>query len=246
VGFFKKMKVPLQFRRFEFKYFIAKEIADFMIPRLLMHMDYDPFVGENEDYECNSVYMDTDYLKCYHEKIDGYLNRKKVRIRSYKREYSPDDPLFFELKRKSGEIILKDRAIIPAKYLPEFHDNPFSLLKYKDLDQKFLNEFIYEYTNYQMKPKLFVSYKRKPFVSKVMKNFRVTFDYNLQFSKVGDDHKSIEYKNLHENDVILEVKFNGTLPQWFHEIINAHQLRKDESCKYCFGTDLLKGEPVYA
>lgn len=239
-------KIPLQFRRFEFKYFVEKEIADLLIPKLLMHMDYDPFVRDGEDYECHSVYMDTDGLKAYHEKIDGYLNRKKVRIRSYKREFAPNDPLFFELKRKSGEIVLKDRAIIPAKYLNDFYENPFSILQYKDLDQNFLNEFVYEYANYQMKPKLFVSYKRRPFVCRYNKNFRVTFDYNIEFSKVGDNYKGTEYKNLHENNVILEVKFNGLLPKWFHEIINAHQLKKTESCKYCFGTDLFHGEPVYS
>ena len=182
--------------------------------------------------------MDSPSLKCYHEKIDGFLNRKKVRIRSYKKNYSPNDPLFFELKRKSGEIILKDRAIIPGKYMKEFYENPFSLLNNKDLDQKFLNEFIYEYTNYLMKPKLFVSYSRKPFVAKTNKSFRVTFDYNLEFATPDSENSGSEYKKMHENFSIMEVKFNGQLPQWFHEIINAHQMRKVESCKYCFGTDL--------
>ena len=74
----------------------------------------------------------------------------------------------------------------------------------------------------------------------------MTLDYNLEFSKVGDNRKSVEYKKLHENSVILEVKFNGTLPKWFHHIINAYQLQKSESCKYCFGTDLLRGERVYS
>ena len=145
-------KINRHFRRFEFKYFLEKSLSDFLIPELMNYMEWDPYIGDKDYYECHSLYLDNKNLKCYHEKIDGLLNRKKVRIRTYKKNYGNEDNLFFELKRKSGEIVLKDREIIPGKFLDIFLENPFSLLKEKTFDQEFLNEFIFETVNYQLKP----------------------------------------------------------------------------------------------
>jgi len=239
-------KINLHFRRFEFKYFLNKDIADHIIPELLNYMNWDSYAEKKEYYECNSLYMDNYNLKCYHEKIDGLLNRKKLRIRSYKKKYAAEDNLFFELKRKSGEIVLKDRVVIPGKYLSEFIKNPFSLLQNKNFDKNFFNEFIYEYTNYVMQPKLLVSYKRKPFFAKNNNSFRVTFDYDLKFANANESNYDVEYKKLNEDFVVMEVKFNGNCPQWFHNIINDYYLERTDSCKYCFGIDLLKGEPQFS
>ena len=239
-------KLNLHFRRFEFKYILEKDVADRIIPDLMNYMEWDPYVGENDYYECHSLYMDNRNLKAYHEKIDGILNRKKVRIRSYTRDYKPGDPLFFELKRKSGEIILKDRVVIPGKHLPEFIEDPFSLLKYDEFDKDFLNEFIFEYTNYRMDPKILVSYKRKPFFSKINPNFRVTFDYDMEFAPADRADYDLEYTKMNEDFVVMEVKFNGSVPKWFHNILNMYKLDRKDSCKYCFGIDTLYGEPSFA
>ncbi len=241
-----KKKLNLHFRRFEFKYFLDKNIADRLIPTLMNYMEWDPYVGDKEYYECHSLYFDNDRLKAYHEKIDGFLNRKKVRIRTYNRDYKQTDPLFFEIKRKSGEIILKDRVVLPANYLEKFIEDPFSVQNHKDADPDFANELVFEMINYQMSPKLLVSYKRKPFFAKNDSTFRVTFDYDLEFAKANGGNYNEEFTPLREDFVIMEVKFTGILPKWFHEIIENFQLVKTDSCKYVFGTDLLNGEPSYS
>ena len=239
-------KINLHFRRFEFKYFLDKTMADRMIPELLNYMEWDPFVGDKEYYECHSLYFDNQNLKCYHEKIDGILNRKKVRIRSYRRDFSESDSLFFEIKRKSGEVVLKDREIFSGKSLDAFIENPFVLLKEKEGDSSFLNELIFETTHHQMKPTCLVSYKRKPFFDKLDPEFRITFDFDLEFAKPNGASFDQPYQAMEDEFVVMEVKFNGSLPKWFHRFMERFRLQKTESCKYCFGIDTLYGEPYYS
>lgn len=239
-------KLSKHFRRFEFKYFLEKGIADRMIPELMNYMEWDPYIGDKDHYECHSLYFDNDKFKSYHEKIDGLLNRKKVRVRTYKRDYGKNDSLFFEIKRKSGEIVLKDREVLPSKYLEKFIEDPFSLLDEKNMDAKFLNELIFETTNYRQTPKLLVSYKRKPFFAKNDSRFRVTFDYDLEFAAANGSSYNEEFKPMDEDFVVMEVKFNGNMPQWFHRLIDAYRLTQTGSCKYCFGIDLIYGEAQYS
>lgn len=233
-------KINKHFRRFEFKYFLEKSVADRIIPELMNYMEWDDFVGEKEYYECHSLYFDNEKLKAYHEKIEGQLNRKKVRVRTYKRKCEKDDLLFFEIKRKSGEVVLKDREVLPEKFLKKFIEDPFSLLQEKNLDLDFLNEIVFEVTNYQLKPTLLVSYKRKPFFAKNDSRFRVTFDYDLEFAKAKGASYQQTFQKLEEDFVIMEVKFNANMPKWFHQLIEVYRLQRTGSCKYCFGIDLIK------
>ena len=240
------MKKPkLHFRRFEYKYFISKEISDYLIPELLNYMEWDPYVGERDHYNCYSLYFDTDKYKSYHEKVDGLLNRKKVRIRSYTEDFGKSEKLFLELKRKSGDIILKDRALLSQLEFRSFMDNPFNLMDVEGLDQDFVNEYIFEITNYNMRPMSFVKYKRMPFVALQHGNFRVTFDYDIAFSEPTEALKSGIFYPWTENITVMEVKFDGSMPEWFSKLIQIFQLEKTESCKYCFGIDELKGSPDY-
>jgi len=240
-----KKKANLTFRRFEFKYHIPKQIADRIIPQMLNYMDYDPYVDEKEYYEVNSLYMDSHDFKSYHEKVDGIMNRKKLRVRSYTKGYDNESNMFAEIKRKSGEAILKDRIIIKGGDFKSFLENPFNLLKTEEYHGSFLNEFLYEYTSNNMKPVVLVSYKRKPFFSKFDRRFRVTFDYDLHVSKPNSHHFESEYDQIFHDIVIMEVKFNGALPKWFHDIIEMYNLQKDVFSKYCQGIEACYGLPAY-
>lgn len=241
------MKINRHFRRFEFKYILDKNICDLLIPDIMSYMSWDAYVQKKEYYYCNSLYLDNHQRKSYFEKIDGYLNRKKVRIRSYNRGFSKDEKLFFELKRKSGEIVLKDREILSPKDYSSFLEDPFSLLDLDGVNNEFLNEFVWECVNYQMKPSMLVSYKRKPFFYNFDKSLRLTFDYDLEFAlPAGRKDFQAPYAPLLEDYVIMEIKFSGALPGWVSNIINKYRLEKSQACKYCLGMDLFHGEPQYA
>ena len=238
-------KLNLHFRRFEFKYHVPRAIADRIIPQMLNYMVWDEYSDGDEGYEVNSLYMDSTNFKCYHEKVDGLMNRKKVRVRSYKKNWDDDNNMFLELKRRSGEVILKDRMIVKGKDFKHFLDDPFSLWNNEDYKNNFLNEFLWEYTVNKMSPTVLVTYKRKPFFSKFDRRFRVTFDYDLSFAKPDGLNFNVGYDRVYDDLVIMEVKFNGAMPKWFHEVIEMYKLTKDVFSKYCAGIETEYGLPAY-
>lgn len=231
-----KKKFNLHFRRFEFKYFLPSEIVDLIIPKLLCYMDWDPYVDEHGSYQCTSLYLDTPGLKAYHEKEDGILNRKKLRIRTYADNIKSDTPLFFEIKRKSGDIVLKDRAVLSGSHLDDFLTDPLSVPQLNET-QNFGNEFLFDYLHFGTRPTLAVRYQRRPLQSKFHTYFRVTFDSQLEFAVASDNRFPTEFEPYQNEYVIMEVKFNGTLPGWFYDIITLYQLKQSPACKYCFGID---------
>ncbi len=227
------------FRRFELKYKLPSDLSDLIIPALLPYMHWDPFVGESDFYDCHSLYFDNAARKCYQENKDGVSPRKKFRIRTYDRHHKSTDPVFFEMKRKSEAIVLKDRAILPAKFIEAFIDDPFSLGKETTINKDLAEEIMFETLNYHLKPQLLVHYKRKPFFAKGDPDFRVTFDYDLNFASANGASFRETCTPLYEDFVIMEVKFNGSLPRWFYQIIQVHKLEKTSFCKYVEGVELL-------
>ncbi len=238
-------KANLHFRRFEFKYHVPRAVADRIIPQMMNYMVWDEYTNGDDGYEVNSIYMEAPNLKSYHEKIDGIMNRKKLRVRSYSKIYSDDADLFFELKRRSGEVILKDRIIVKGRDFRVFVDDPFSLWGVEEYRGNFLNEFLYEYSSNVMSPFVAVSYRRKAFFSKFDRRFRVTFDYGLSFSKARGADFDIDYDLAYHDLVIMEVKFNGAMPKWFHDIIEVYSLTKLTFSKYCAGVEDSYGIPAY-
>lgn len=233
--------VNLSFRRFEFKYHIPRSVCDRMIPEIMNYMAWDEYVKGEDHYDVHSIYFDSPNFKCYHEKIEGIMFRKKPRLRAYTREFNENSNLFLELKRKNGEVILKDRALMDFNSAKKFFEDPFSLNNLESINKNFANEFLFQYANYNMKPVVLVSYKRKPFFSKFDKRFRLTFDFDIEVSEVRDFDFSKKGVLVDENLVVMEVKFNGAMPRWFHEIIEKYSLNKDTFSKYCSAIDMIYG-----
>lgn len=237
-------KINLHFRRFEFKYPILRSIADRIIPEILNYMTWDEYAKNDEGYDVYSLYMDSFDMKCYNEKLDGLMNRKKLRIRTYCKNHEKDN-VFFEIKRKNGIVILKDRILVSKKDANLFMQDPFSILNNINYNKAFLNEFLWEFAKSTMSPKLIVNYKRRAFFGKSDPQFRVTFDYDLAFAKSNELNFDVEYDRSYSQIVIMEVKFNGAMPKWFHEIIEMYKLTQESFSKYCHGIDMTIGLPNF-
>ncbi|MBI3290922.1 VTC domain-containing protein, partial [Candidatus Falkowbacteria bacterium] len=103
-----------------------------------------------------------------------------------------------------------------------------------DKDNDFLRELVWFKRRNAMRPKLFVSYKRKALVGKIDRKFRVTFDYDIKTQLAKDLNISYDkLKNVYPQGVVLELKFNNVLPTWFHKIIQRYQLQRLAYSKYC-------------
>src|SRR6266850_4641701 len=108
----------MQQQRFELKYLIAEEEALRVRDFVRCHLDMDEYsVGKpNYSYPVHSLYLDSDDLKIYWATINGDKNRYKLRLRYY--STNPDAPVFFEIKRRMNNCILKQRGGVRQDCVP--------------------------------------------------------------------------------------------------------------------------------
>src|ERR1043165_440505 len=107
----------MQQQRFELKYLIHEEDALRVRDFVRCHLDMDEYsVGKpNYSYPVHSLYLDSDDLKIYWATINGDKNRYKLRLRYY--STNPDAPVFFEIKRRMNNCILKKRGGVRQEYV---------------------------------------------------------------------------------------------------------------------------------
>src|SRR2546423_13826347 len=100
----------LQHQRYELKYHVneakALRIRDFV--RGYLEIDEYSALEPDLSYPTLSLYLDSDGLETYWCAINGARNRFKLRLRYY--DDQPDTPVFFEIKRREDNVILKARG----------------------------------------------------------------------------------------------------------------------------------------
>src|SRR5882762_1539599 len=100
----------LQESRFEQKYIISEDVALQIREYVRSYLELDENgVGKpNYSYPVHSLYLDSDDLRFYWSTINGDKNRFKLRLRFY--NDNADTPVFFEIKRRMNNCILKQRG----------------------------------------------------------------------------------------------------------------------------------------
>src|SRR5437763_17097630 len=100
----------MQQSRFELKYLIsentAQRVRDFV--RCYLAMDEYSVGRPNYSYPVPSLYLDSDTLEIYWRTVNGDKNRFKLRVRYYSDNQAT--PVFFEIKRRLKDVILKQRG----------------------------------------------------------------------------------------------------------------------------------------
>ncbi len=239
----------LQAQRFELKFRIPKSqapgIRDF-VSSYLVPDEYS--VGKPEySYANHSVYLDSDDLRLYWDVINGNKNRFKLRVRYY--DDDPATPVFFEIKRRSNDAILKQRgpvrreAVSPllSGHLPE----PGFLLSSKPQHLAALHQFCRLMSDLRAVPKVQVSYLREAWVSESDNSVRVTLDRDVCAVAHTTHDITTRLENpvmAFEPDVILEIKFTGRFPTWIREMVRIFGVMQSGSAKYVESAVLLGEE----
>lgn len=224
----------MHFQRFEFKYLVPRDRVEGIIPVFLNYMDIDDFAKNSQEnsYIVASLYFDSYTYMSYYEKLAGVRSRKKLRLRYYNSLRESD--IFLEIKRKHDMVIVKDRVRLShdaAKNLIEGGEKPASSLS--EFENKIFDEFLFTKNYYSMVPQNMVYYRRMPFYSKINPRFRVTIDYDIRTfpaESIFDVRKS---EKVYPDFAVLEVKYDGTLPEWFQKIIQRYSLERTAFSKYC-------------
>ena len=101
-----------------------------------------------------------------------------------------------------------------------------------------IKEFIFDVLKKRITPRILIDYKRKPLINKHGLYFRLTFDSNLVSSKAKTLFKEKNFffpQACKPGFTILEVKFERSIPAWFHRTIQAYDLKRKSISKFVFG-----------
>jgi hypothetical protein len=231
----------MQRNRFEYKYLIDERCAHDVRSFARAHLVRDEYARAEMKwaYPTHSVYFDGPGLPLYHSTVQGHKNRYKLRVRYY--TDNENHPVFFELKRRVGDIILKDRAKVKrdralrimAGECPRITD----LVKPEDLDAwSALRRFCDARDNIGATPRVFVSYMREAWVKTNDDNVRLTFDRDLSGGKYNG---TLAIKRdffppplLPGHPCVLELKFTDRFPHWFRDMVAALNLERRNNAKY--------------
>lgn len=230
------------FLRYEFKYFMSSKISDEIFNQSLNFMNIDNYAQFNKDnkYLVRSLYFDNDDYNNFFEKVDGIKIRKKFRLRSYDKQLNSKIPIFLEMKGRVHDRIIKKRLLIDRNDLKYFEKlNNLEELYKKYNKNTLIKDFIYDVKKKKIKPKIIIDYNRRPLINKFGLYFRLTFDSDLITSKSNHlfynkdkSNFALQYK---PGNSILEVKFERSIPAWFHRIIQSYNLNRRSISKFVLG-----------
>ena len=227
------------FSRYEFKYILKKSLSDKIENESKYFMQRDSHTNKDlgNRYFVRSLYFDNQFSSNFFEKVDGMKIRSKYRLRTYSDVFDKNIPIFLEMKGRINERTYKIRTKIRHEHLGYFLDQSkyISLLNIYSHNNLVIKNFVFDCLKKQIFPRVLVDYKRRPYINKFGLYLRLTFDSNIFAGKT---------KNLFTNDnfssylecragyTILEVKFDRSIPPWFHRVIQNYNLRRLSISKF--------------
>lgn len=245
----------MQHQRFELKYLISEETALHVRDFVQSYLGMDEYsVGRpNYSYEVHSLYLDSMDLKTYWDTINGDKNRFKLRLRYYSTNH--DSPVFFEIKRRMNNCIMKQRggvlqAAVPVLLRGHFPEYEHLAFKNNDTSKPLvaLQRFSELMGTLQATPKVHIAYMREAYVSD-NDQIRVTMDRmvcaepNLSFSvktHMTNPRRSFIGK------VILELKFTNRFPDWFGDLVRTFHIMQCGAAKYVESIQAIGSEQLHS
>jgi hypothetical protein len=232
----------MQLQRWELKYVIPEETALAVREYVRAYLEIDEYGAGCPDlsYTIHNLYLDSDHLAIYWGTINGVKNRYKLRLRFY--EDNPKAPIFFEIKRRMNDAIIKQRggvkrhAVEPV--LAGQFPGPEDLVSGDARQLVAIQRFVELMIRDGAAPTAHVTYDREAWISPLDNSVRVTLDRNVYISPEfttrftsAMDEPSRVFGKL----VILELKFTGRFPDWFKDLVRVFNLRQGSASKYADG-----------
>lgn len=226
------------FNRYELKFLLHHRMAWNFIDSIHNFIRRDPFAGRDGFYKVVSRYYDSPDLMCYREKIDGEKYRRKVRVRTYG---EIPDLAFAEIKQRYNITVQKRRTRAPLQEIEDQLDR-MDAGDYQGGTDPVLDEIFVLRRQFELEPKLIVSYNRAAFFDLLKKDLRITIDRNFRTRKLDlslVNHRTRGQWAIHPRKVVVEIKFNETIPRWLCTALNRFDLQIDRVSKYCYGVETL-------
>jgi hypothetical protein len=250
----------IHLERYEAKYIIPAE----WVPRVRDYLR--PFCapdaygrGEPPEYAVVTLQLDSPSLALHHAREYEALDRFKLRVRTYE---TPGCPVFLEVKRKLGRVVVKSRAAVPAERWSS------DLIQRTDIDLKFKSDkeyvsfltFVRLAREIAARPVVRLRYVRESYFGVAESYARVSFDRRLQYQPAGSwalhepgapwltmDTDLMQNKLMPFSGVVLELKTTAEVPRWMVELTREFDLERTGNCKYStavWSEAVFRGGPV--
>jgi SPX domain protein involved in polyphosphate accumulation len=231
-------KHHLQANRFELKYVISEACAAGVRNFLRSYLVPDEFnPPEGGGYQVNSVYLDSPNLELCNATVEGHKNRYKLRIRFY--DDAPTSPVFYEIKRRVNDAILKERARVKResceRLLAGHWPSHTDLVKFNPKSFDSLRTFCDLRSRIQARGQAIVTYEREAYVTPDSDSVRVTFDRNLRTVPFCGEFRAQARNDWSYPEIagtVLELKFTERFPVWMRNMVRVFNLQRGSMPKY--------------
>ena len=228
----------MQANRFELKYIISETTASQVRDFIKFYLEPDEYADPNNcnSYMIHSLYLDNPGLALCKATLHGLKNRFKLRIRFY--DEVPEHPVFFEIKSRVNDVILKERAAVHRGSVPRLRFptcERSDLLKCDPRTYNTLQRFCSLRHQIGAGGKAFVSYLREAYVSPHDDSVRVTFDRQITASHYNDEFRVRPLESWLQpkvDGVVLELKFTDRFPGWMGDLTRVFGLTRTTMAKY--------------
>jgi len=212
--------------RHENKFALSPGVYEILRNRMRAVMKQDEHATDGGGYRVTSLYFDDIYGTAYKDKLGGFLQRKKFRVRAY--NLSPER-INLECKFKSGEFIRKKSALLtPDEYHALVNCNYDFCLKRQD--SEVLKDFYFTARTAGLKPAAITDYYREAFTAEAG-NVRITFDSNVSAGLGTFDMFKARYTPV-KSEIVLEIKYDRFIPSYIQELFSGFPLTAEPISKY--------------
>ncbi|MBQ5989879.1 MAG: polyphosphate polymerase domain-containing protein [Oscillospiraceae bacterium] len=178
-------------------------------------------------YLIRSLYFDNADDKALMEKVNGLSRREKFRIRYYNGNTSV---IHLEKKSKIDHLGNKQSAPLTAEQAQSIVDGDINWML--NSEYPLIKELYSKMIGEGMAPKTIVDYTREPFIYPAG-NVRVTLDYNIRSGLRCTDFLNTDCVTVPVSDaIILEVKWDGFLPDIIRDAVSISDRREGAFSKY--------------
>jgi len=178
-------------------------------------------------YFIRSLYFDNLADKALMEKVNGFPIREKFRIRYYNGDTSV---IHLEKKSKVDHLGNKQSAPLKKEQAQSIVDGSIAWML--DSDFPLIRELYSKMHTQGIAPKTIVDYTREPFIYPAG-NVRVTLDYNVRSGMRCTDFLNPDCVTVPVSDaIILEVKWDGFLPDIIRDAVSLTDRREGSFSKY--------------
>ncbi len=237
--------------RYELKYVIPRSILPKIREYIKPYCELDPHCsGDPPEYVITTLQLDSPGLSLHYAKLWDYINRFKLRVRTY--EPIGSAPIFLEVKAKFRTTVVKYRSQIPfdkwGAHL--FGNGVIRGINFKSTrEAESFYQFVRLVKEIGARPVMLIRYTRESYFGKFDHYSRVTFDRRLQYQQTfswdswGREgqwrclDKTVDQTRRHDQEykfsgVVMELKTLTDVPIWMRNMVRDLDLGRQGHCKF--------------